>query len=433
MELETKNAGSPVQFDAAGFKPAMESLNRTLESLQSLLQTKSKPDNLDQEQISRIANEAANKAIEAQLAARMTKFEAELHELKMRPMRPGQNANDNAPSAANDNTEYKSQWLNWVRSGNETKLREYEQKNGLSTEQAQAASFLLPSEIAEMIDVELRLYSPVREYARVVTISGSSLQIPLERLGQRARWTNSERDAPVTQPTDKFGFLEIRAEQLEAKVEVTDIMLQDSRINLESWIADKVSAQFGVEEGIAFISGSGAGQPQGFLSYRNTPSSADGTVDSIGVIKTGANGAFLSATAGQSLETFTKCYAAIKPQYRKASKWFMNRRTLAHIMSLRDAEGRQLYNPQSVNADMIGSVLGHPICELEHMPDHSTTGAFAIAFGDMARAYTIVQRDDMRTLRDVYSAKPNTQFTFYRRCGGQVTTPEALKFIQFSA
>jgi|GEM_PF-5774201 len=275
MELETKNAGSPVQPDAAGFKPAMESLNRTLESLQSLLQTKSKPDNLDQEQISRIANEAANKAIEAQLAARMTKFEAELHELKMRPMRPGQNANDNAPSAANDNTEYKSQWLNWVRSGNETKLREYEQKNGLSTEQAQAASFLLPSEIAEMIDVELRLYSPVREYARVVTISGSSLQIPLERLGQRARWTNSERDAPVTQPTDKFGFLEIRAEQLEAKVEVTDIMLQDSRINLESWIADKVSAQFGVEEGIAFISGSGAGQPQGFLSYRNTPSSAE--------------------------------------------------------------------------------------------------------------------------------------------------------------
>lgn len=434
---ETKSTGAPVEGELTpDYKSAIDNVNRTLVQVQQMLERKAAPDGLDQEKIDRATLDAAEQAQLAQLAARKAAAKAGLYELKMRGFRPGGEAaseNDNEPDPANDNIEHKSHWLNWVRKGEEVELRNFERKNFISTEQAQTAGFLLPTEIADLMDVELRLYSPVRQYARTVKISGSSLRIPIKRLGQKARWTNSERDTPVTQPTDKFAELEIRAEQIEAQAELTRVMMEDSVINLEEWIANSVAEQFAVEEGLAFVSGSGVGQPQGFLSYRNTPNSSDGTVDSIGVIKTGANGAFLSATAGQSLETLTKVFAAIKPQYREGSCWFMNRRTLAHIMQLRDAEGRQLYNPQSVNAGMIGTLLNYPICDLEHMPDHSTTGAFAIVFGDLSRAYTIVEREDMYTLRDPYSVKPLTQFTFYRRCGGQVTTPEALKFIQFSA
>lgn len=67
------------------------------------------------------------------------------------------------------------------------------------------------------------------------------------------------------------------------------------------------------------------------------------------------------------------------------------------------------------------------------MADYTTTGALAIAVGDMREAYQIVDRIGVRVLRDPYSNKPYVEFYSTKRVGGDVVNFEALKLIAFQS
>jgi HK97 family phage major capsid protein len=71
------------------------------------------------------------------------------------------------------------------------------------------------------------------------------------------------------------------------------------------------------------------------------------------------------------------------------------------------------------------------------MPDMPSIGAgtYPVAFGDWARAYTLVDRISMEFLRDPYTqaTSGNVRFIFRRRQGGQVTLAEAINKLKISA
>ena len=79
------------------------------------------------------------------------------------------------------------------------------------------------------------------------------------------------------------------------------------------------------------------------------------------------------------------------------------------------------------------SWMGRPIALFEDMPDTTTTGALAIAYGDMRQTYQIVDRLGISILRDPYSYKPYVGFYMRKRVGGDVINGEAMKLLQFSA
>ena len=66
------------------------------------------------------------------------------------------------------------------------------------------------------------------------------------------------------------------------------------------------------------------------------------------------------------------------------------------------------------------------------MPDVAS-GAVAIAFGDFARGYLIVDRAGVSVLRDPYSSKPYVLFYTLKRVGGGVQNYDAIKLLKFSA
>ena len=66
------------------------------------------------------------------------------------------------------------------------------------------------------------------------------------------------------------------------------------------------------------------------------------------------------------------------------------------------------------------------------MPDIAS-GSTAIAFGDFARGYLIVDRAGVRVLRDPYSSKPYVLFYTLKRVGGGVQNYDAIKLLKFSA
>jgi HK97 family phage major capsid protein len=76
--------------------------------------------------------------------------------------------------------------------------------------------------------------------------------------------------------------------------------------------------------------------------------------------------------------------------------------------------------------------MGHPVIRMEDMPALAAN-SLSLAFGDMARAYQIVDRQGIRVLRDQYTSKPFVKFYTTKRTGGGVVNFEAIKFMKFNS
>ena len=70
----------------------------------------------------------------------------------------------------------------------------------------------------------------------------------------------------------------------------------------------------------------------------------------------------------------------------------MNRKTVSAVRKPKDGDDRYIWEPNDVGG---ASLLGYPVTEIEEMPDIATD-ARAIAFGDFARGYLIVDRAGVR-------------------------------------
>ena len=62
-----------------------------------------------------------------------------------------------------------------------------------------------------------------------------------------------------------------------------------------------------------------------------------------------------------------------------------------------------------------------------------TSNALAMVYGDIRRAYQIVDRIGLRILRDPYTDKPNVIFYTTKRVGGAVVNFEAAKILKIAA
>ena len=65
-------------------------------------------------------------------------------------------------------------------------------------------------------------------------------------------------------------------------------LLDDTRFNIDEWLAEEVRLAFADQEGTAFVSGDGANKPKGLLGYPTSPTGHGRWV--IGFIATGVAG-----------------------------------------------------------------------------------------------------------------------------------------------
>ena len=110
---------------------------------------------------------------------------------------------------------------------------------------------------------------------------------------------------------------------------------------------------------------------------------------------------------------------ALPAMYRNAGTWMMNGTTMGIVRTLKDGDGRFLWQP-SFQAGQPETILGRPVIEAVDMPDIAS-GAFPILFGDFS-AYRIVDRLAMSMLVNPYllATKGLTRIHATRRVGGRV-------------
>jgi len=74
--------------------------------------------------------------------------------------------------------------------------------------------------------------------------------------------------------------------------------------------------------------------------------------------------------------------------------------------------------------------MGFPVVRMEDMPAIATD-SYSLAFGNMAEAYQIVDRQGIRVLRDNLTSKPYVKFYTTKRTGGGMVNFEAIKLMKF--
>lgn len=318
--------------------------------------------------------------------------------------------------------EYKSAFDTFLRKGDE--IIGANEKKALSVGTDPDGGYVVHPDMSGAIVTKVFETSPMRAYASIQVISTDALEGLFDLEEAVSGWVGETEARPDT-GTPQLGKWRIPVHELYAKPKATQKILDDAEINMEAWLAGKVSEKFARDEAAAFVSGNGVNKPRGFLTYPDG-STLPSTIERV---NTGANGAFDAAPDGG--DVLIDALYGLKAQYRANATWFMNRSTTKLARKLKDSDGAYLWSP-GIAAGQPASLLGYPIAAFEDMPNPAT-GSLSIAVGDMRAAYQIVDRVGIRTLRDQYSAKPYIEFYTIKRVGGDVINFEAIKLIEFSA
>ncbi len=260
--------------------------------------------------------------------------------------------------------------------------------------------------------------SPLRSLASIETISSDSLEILEDNDVAAAGWTTETGTVSDTD-TPQVGKKSIAVHELYAQPKATQKLVDDSAIDIESWLAEKVADIFARKESAAFIGGSGNGQPKGILSY------AAGTDwDEIEQIDSGTDGVVTA-------DGLIKLYYSLKEQYASRATFLMNRSVTQGIRLLKDTSTDQYIWQPGLAAGAPDTLMGVPVKQCSDMPA-ATTDSLSVALADFESAYLIVDRIGIRTLRDPFTEKPFVKFYTTKRVGGDVVNFEAIKLLKLS-
>lgn len=290
-----------------------------------------------------------------------------------------------------------------------------DEEKALAASDDTTGGYLVPKQTMNSIIQRVVDFSPIRTIANVVPITTSTLEWPSDTADFNGAWT-AEAGTRTETTGQTFGKHVITAFECYAYVKVTNQLLEDSAFNLEAYLADKAGRRLAVLEGTAFVSGTGVGQPEGFMTNSSVAHTPSGDAS---LLK--ANGLVTLAHA-------------IKADYARNATWVLNRATLGTIRTLvlNDYTG-YVWQP-----DYTGSnpprILGYPYVEATDMPSISG-GTFPICFGDFRAAYTIADRVGISVLRDPYTSKTTgvVEFMFRKRVGGLVVNAEAIRKLEIAS
>jgi HK97 family phage major capsid protein len=408
MELETK-ATAEIKDAFDDFLRSFEAFKEANDQRLKELETRS-ADVVTEEKVDRI-----NRALDEQKRL--------LDHLALDAARPAFGGEKKAVPFAG--REKKAAFERYVRKGDSAGLDALELK-AMSVGSTADGGYTVPLEIEQTIDSVLLQISPIRAIATVRQIGSSVYRKPIATTGPATGWV-AETDTRAQTTTPSLAAIDFPAMELYAMPAATQTLLDDSLVDLETWLAGEVQLVFAQQEGAAFVSGNGTTQPKGFLS-ETTVADASWSWGNLGYIASGAAGAFNATNPSDAL--IALCYAP-KQGYRANGTWVMNRNTESQVRQFKDTMDNYIWQPGAA-AGQPATLFGYPIAVAEDMPTIAAN-SFSIAFGDFARGYLVVDRIGVRVLRDPYSAKPYVLFYTTKRVGGGTQNYEAIKLMKFSA
>lgn len=279
-----------------------------------------------------------------------------------------------------------------------------------------AGYLLAPPEVNRDIIKDVIELSPMRALATVRNIGGPSLKQPKRTAAAGAARRVGETEARVNTGDPAYGMLEFKADELFARAEISQQMLEDSDYDLVGELRSEFTEQFALKEGQEFIGGSGAsGQAEGILVAPGVGETVSGDATKV---------------TGDGL---IDLFYSLKTAYTARSVFTLNRLSIGAVRKLKDGQGNYLWVP-GIAGNVPNTILGANYVEMPDMPNIGA-GSYPIAFGDFRRGYIIVDRISLAFQTDYTTGADNgiVVYRARRRVGGGVRQPETFKKLKVAA
>lgn len=265
----------------------------------------------------------------------------------------------------------------------------------------------------------VRESDPIRQLASIESITTDAIEFMVDR--DEAGWGwETETSAGAETDTPRWERKRISVHIMYAKPRATQQLLEDSGINAERWLADKVAERFSRGEAASFVTGDGIGKPRGFLTYPSGTSY--GQVEQVN----------MGAAAALTADGFTDVKYAMTEYYLERGTWLMNRTTVQAAMKLKDGQGNYLWKPSMIASDPTSAILNLPVRMSTTMPTVAAN-ALSVVLADWKESYLIVDRLGITVQRDPYTVKPFIEFYTRKRVGGDLVNYESMKIGKIAA
>lgn len=283
--------------------------------------------------------------------------------------------------------------------------------------------FTVPEEVDTAIDRVQGTMSAMRRLATVRAISTDTYKKLVNQGGATSGWV-AEKGTRAETSTPTLKEIAINTKELYAMPAATQILLDDSRVDIGAWLAEEVGIEFNEEEGDAFISGNGVEKPKGIAAYAMV-ANASYEWGKVGYIAGG------HASLLNNLDKLIDLQHALKTSYRNGAAWLMNDATCGVIRKFKDGDGNYIWRPGLLE-DKPDTLLGKPV-EYDDNLDDIGAGKYPLFYANFKRAYLIIDRLGTRVLRDPYTSKPYVLFYTTKRVGGGIVMYEAIKALKIAA
>lgn len=341
-------------------------------------------------------------ALDKQIAQleKMEAIEGRLGEVPTPAQRP--EPTGNTPVNPLASSEYMGNFEQYVRAGLSTDVQAV-----LTVGTDTDGGYTVPDTWAQQLLEALTDTVVMRGLCTVISTSNTT-NLPLVSDHGSAGWL--DEGAAYPESDIKFGAGVLEAWKLGRIMKVSEELLQDSQINLESEISRIFALTFGTAEEAAFISGDGNKKPTGVL-------------ETAAVGKTAA-----SANAFTYDEIIDLIYS-VRAVYRTAASFLMADASTGMMRKLKSTDGIPLWQP-SLQAGQPDSFLGYRVDTSPSMPVVGT-GNKSIAFGDF-KQYRIADRGGivMQRLNEKYADTGHVGFRMRKRTDGKLLVAEAIKTLQ---
>lgn len=366
----------------------------------------------------------------SRLGDMQTAFDDMQKKLSAALIRPGEPVGASVDLGLPVDPEYTRTFASWMRRNDSEQDLKTANATGqraliraaMSSGSNENGGYLAPVEWDRQIHKALRDESALRNICSVISTTTGGYSTLWNLGGWGSGWVGETASRPQTTSAN-LAPITFRAGELYAEPAITQTLLEDSSVNLETWLASEVADEFNKQESIAFVSGDGVNKPQGFLSYFGTGTNIHPGGEP-GVTNTGA----AAAVTGDGLISLVY---ALGSRYRANGSWLMNSASIGAVSKLKDGQGNYLWQP-SLILGQPPTLVGKPVFFDESMPDVAA-GSYPIAFGDWSRFYVINDRVGTSLLRDPYTAKPYVLFYTRKRVGGGILDPRAVRFLRVAA
>lgn len=276
------------------------------------------------------------------------------------------------------------------------------EKKTLTVSSDPGGGYLAPPEISAEIIRDLHVLNPIRAFAGVRGTTSPSVIYPTRGDLTNARWHG---ETETTQKSDiTFGQVEIHTRQLSTYVDISDLLLQDAPA-AEAEVRLALAEDFALKEGYAFLWGNGQIQPEGLMVNEKITTVPNGHATNL------------------APDALIKLLYSLPAAYRNIGAWAMNGTTLGIVRTLKDGDGRFLWQP-SFQLGQPETILGRPVIEMVDMPDIASA-AQPIIYGDFSGGYRILDRLGMAVKVDnlTQATRNITRIHATRRVGGGVIQP----------